>query len=64
MLLVRGVELAGTRTDARRNVRAALLVPLGAAVTRHAGNPVLAWALSGSLIARLPRRTDWVAVAC
>jgi hypothetical protein len=64
MLLVGGIELTGTRTDARGYVRATLLVALGASVTRHAGNAVLARALSGSLIARLARRTDRVAVAC
>ena len=52
------------RTDARGNVRAALLIALGASVTRHSGDPIFAGALSRGLVARFPRRADRVTVTC
>lgn len=51
-------------TDAGGDGRAALLVALGAAVTGDPGHSVLAGALTCCLVARLPRCSDRMAIAC
>lgn len=50
-------------TDARSDGGAALLVALGTAVAGDPGHSILAGALACGLVARLPRCSDWMAVA-
>lgn len=53
----------GGLTDAGGDGRAALLVALSAAVAGDPCHPVLAGTLARRLVARLPRRSDGMAVA-
>lgn len=57
------VKRVSELTDAGGDGRSALLESFGAAVTGESGHPILAGTLACRLVAGLPCRSDWMAVA-
>lgn len=57
------IAIVGALTDARGDMRSALLVAFGASVARYSGHTVFARTLAARLVARFARSADRMTVA-